>query len=114
MLELSSEMIQKLVDEATAAIKSNVVEETKKAIRQSVEYEVAGAVKKMVADYMAQEGAAEFRSALVESNPVLVAAVREASSQMAVMLCEAMVVAFAKRLESEWERKALLQAMFSK
>jgi len=40
--------------------------------------------------------------------------VREASSQMAVMLCEAMVAAFAKRLESEWERKALLQAMFSK
>jgi len=112
MLELSPEMIQNLVDEATEAIKSNVVAETKKAIGESVQWQVSAEVKKMVAEYMAKEGAAEFRSALVESNPVLVAAVRNAANKMAAMLCEALVADFQKRLSADYERRAILQAIF--
>lgn len=112
-MQLSQEQIAAILKDATPNIIEGLKEEVKKAVQWQLQDTASRLCKTEVEEWMKQEIVPEIRKTLVENKDGLVSLAIAATQEINRALAESMGAELKKKLESQWERKKVFEALFT-
>ncbi len=110
---LTQEQINEAVKDAMPSVLQGLRNEIAEQALREARQVVSTQIQSVVTAWFTSEVVPEVKAALVESKAGLIAVAPQFADQLSASLVKAMTEGLQKRLESTWERKKILEAMFA-
>lgn len=112
MITLTDEQKQQIVDAAAADIRAKAIVDATDSLTQWVRRAIASTIENEVRTLVVNEIIPAVKEELILNKAVLIAAAVNAAEEMTMILRTALVENLKKKLETNYQRTAIMKAMF--
>lgn len=110
---ITEEEVQQALRSQIPAIVNGLRDTLRETALQQAKETIAVEIRKLVQDFIAQELAGQVRDTLIESKDGLVSMAAKLAVSLQQEIGEHMHAHLKKKLESSWERKQIMEKLFS-
>lgn len=111
-MEIDEQTIAEILTASKEEIKRRTIETIKDKVISDISWKTSSAVSEAIGEFVKNEIAPEVKQIMTDGKGEILASLREGIIASGAALSKAMILNINKKLESEWERRAILEVFF--